>query len=58
MPKKTAAAFFALFLCSLLSTAYLRGAAQSSGRSGVTTLGRKGVFDRNPKQKGRPEAAL
>src|SRR5271154_4283085 len=34
MPKKTAAAFFALFLCSLLSTAYLRGAAQSSGSSG------------------------
>jgi DNA-binding beta-propeller fold protein YncE len=33
MSRKIAGAFFALFLCSLLSTAYLRGAAQSGGAS-------------------------
>src|SRR5580692_8343508 len=34
MSNKTTRAFFALSLCSLLSTAYLRGAAQSGGASG------------------------
>jgi DNA-binding beta-propeller fold protein YncE len=34
MSNKTTGAFFALFLCSLLSTAYLRGAALSGGASG------------------------
>ncbi len=34
MSKKTAGAFFVLFLCSLLTTVYLRAAAQSAGASG------------------------
>src|SRR5580700_2133004 len=34
MSRKTAGAFFALFLCSLLTTAYLRASAQSGGASG------------------------
>src|SRR6202042_3837564 len=50
MSKKTAVAFFTLFLCSVLSTAYLRGAAQSGGGSGYhlikkVKLGGSGGWD-------------
>src|ERR1700740_2850698 len=34
MSKKIAGAFFVLFLCSLLTAAYFRAAAQSGGASG------------------------
>jgi len=50
MSKKTAAAFSTLFLCSLLTTVYLRAAAQSAGASGYhlikkVKLGGAGSWD-------------